>query len=317
MPANVSIRNAAERTGLSAHVIRAWEKRYRLLDPARSEGGHRMYSEADIQRLSLIARVVRTGRSIGSVAHLAEADLWPLLARTRLYEKSSEGTPTPADAARTFREALMKALIELDTRGLDHVFERAQVALGWQALLQLVIAPTAADIGERWREGALTAAHEHVFITTVKVFLGNITRQYPTTRFSPKIVVGTPAGQIHELGAILAAAAAANIGWQVTYLGPSLQAEEIVGATLLLQAKALCLSIVYPPDDPDLPEQLTQIRRLLPENVHLLVGGRAAEAYEPTLTAIGARIGHTLDGLCADLDAIRRGSIRAMAQPTP
>ena len=73
---------------------------------------------------------------------------------------------------------------------------------------------------------------------------------------APVLVVATPSGQLHELGALLVGAAAANLGWHVTYLGASLPAAEIAGAALQNRARAVALSLVYPEDDPTLEDEL-------------------------------------------------------------
>ena len=116
----------------------------------------------------------------------------------------------------------------------------------------------------------------------------------------------TPAGQLHELGAILAAATATIHGWKVTYLGPSLPAEEIAGAALQNKARAVALSLVYPEDDPNLSAELRRLRRLLPAEVALLVGGRAAHSFAPVIEELGATLLVDLPGLGAALDRLRK-----------
>ena len=100
--------------------------------------------------------------------------------------------------------------------------------------------------------------------------------------------MATPSGQLHELGAVMAAAAATNVGWMVTYLGTGLPPAEIAGAALQNGAKAIALSIVYPEDDPNLTTELQSLRKYLPHEVKILVGGRAAEGYKEVLNQIGA-----------------------------
>jgi methylmalonyl-CoA mutase cobalamin-binding subunit len=89
-------------------------------------------------------------------------------------------------------------------------------------------------------------------------------------------VVASPAGQLHELGAVMAASAATNAGWSVTYLGPNLPAAEIAGAVRQREARAVALSLVYPADCDWLLDELRRLRCALPTGVTLLVGGRAA-----------------------------------------
>jgi methylmalonyl-CoA mutase cobalamin-binding subunit len=120
------------------------------------------------------------------------------------------------------------------------------------------------------------------------------------------IVVATPTGQIHELGALLVGAAAANLGWHVTYLGASLPAAEIAGVARQNRARAVALSLVYPEDDPRLEGELTRLRESLPPEVMLLVGGRAMPAYREVLKKIGATQVTDLSQLCSTLDELRK-----------
>jgi methylmalonyl-CoA mutase cobalamin-binding subunit len=109
---------------------------------------------------------------------------------------------------------------------------------------------------------------------------------------APALLTTTPAGQLHELGALLAGALAATQGWRVIHAGASLPAAEIASAARLNAVVAVALSIVHPATDDALNEELFRLRRLLPAQIDLVVGGRAASAYQETLTRIDAtRIG--------------------------
>ena len=247
-PASFSIQAAAERTGLSPHVIRAWERRYRAITPERSAGKHRLYSETEIERLALLHRAVRSGHSIGKIASLS-TDKLSALATNR----SDWPMRGPNDSAALFRSDALVATKRFDGPALEAAFKRALLSLGQQGLVRQTIAPLAEEIGEQWRTGELSAAHEHFFTASVKVFLGNLTKQFAMPLNAPRVIVATPAGQLHELGAVMAASTAANLGWRSIYLGPSLPAHEIAGAALSNEAAAVALSIVYPEDDHNLP----------------------------------------------------------------
>ena len=252
MASSFSIQAVAERTGLTPHVIRAWERRYRAIEPERSAGKQRLYSEAEIERLAMLSRAVRSGHSIGKIATLpdrgiARDDREPARRRARREEPRPATIPLRPFAPRRSPPPRASTAPRSRTRCAARC-----VALGNQGLLRLAIGPLAQEIGERWRTGELTAAHEHFFTASVKVFLGDLTRQFATPLNAPRIIVSTPTGQLHELGAVMAAATAANLGWRAIYLGPSLPAHEIAGAALRNEAAAVALSIVYPEDDPNL-----------------------------------------------------------------
>lgn len=309
MTGSFSIQTAAGRTGLTPHVIRAWERRYGAIKPQRSAGKHRLYSEAEIERLAMLDRAVRNGHSIGRIARL------PMNKLRALVPHRSEHPPSAKLAGHDqvvapFRESALAATTRFDGPALEDTLRRALLNLGNQGLLRLAVAPLAQEIGERWRAGELTAAHEHFFTASVKVFLGERTRQFATSLSAPRIIVATPIGQLHELGAVMAAATAANLGWHPIYLGPSLPAHEIAGAALRNQAAAVALSIVYPEDDPQLACELTELAGLLPASTRLFAGGRAARGYFETLVRIGALYAGSMEAFGDQLDALRRARRR-------
>jgi MerR family transcriptional regulator, light-induced transcriptional regulator len=301
--ANNPIRIVSRRTGLSAHVIRVWEKRYGAVQPVRTETNRRLYTEEQIERLSLLRDITRAGHSIGQVAKLPTAELQQLAAASCAPLHPATGEPS---GSAPFLEQSLAAIQALDDRDLEGVFQRAETALGALGLLQKVISPLAQTIGERWRAGSLTAAHEHFASAVIRTYLGHAAKPFGLAESAPGLVVATPAGQLHEIGALLVGAAAANFGWRVTYLGASLPAAEIAGAARQRRARVVALSLVYPEDDARLAGELTLLRELLPSAVALVVGGRALPAYRATLEKIGAVAVETLGQLGQALDDLRK-----------
>lgn len=305
MAASFPIQTVAERTGLTPHVIRAWERRYRAIEPERSAGKHRLYSEAEIERIGMLQRAVRSGHSIGKIAKLTTDELRALIAQQPAVSRSASFHGAD-DPAATLRDESLTAIGRFEGAGLQEALGRSLIQFGHMGLLRLIIAPLAEEVGERWRSGALTAAHEHFFTASVKVFLGDLTRQFAIPVSAPCIIVTTPAGQLHELGAIMAAATAANLGWRPIYLGPNLPAHEIAGAAMRNEAAAIALSIVYPADDPDLAGQLADLARLIPASTRILAGGRSARGYFEALIRIGALCADSIEEFGSQLDSLRR-----------
>ena len=118
-------------------------------------------------------------------------------------------------------------------------------------------------------------------------------------------MVATPTGQLHELGAVLVSSTARCLGWDVTYLGASLPAAEIARAAVRSGSLVVGLSIVYPGDDPQLPDELRRLRGLLPPETSLLIGGRAACSYEAVIGEIGATNVTDLGGVKTELEKLR------------
>jgi len=215
---------------------------------------------------------------------------------------------TKAAGAPPLLEECIAAVKSLDSRALEEALKRGEIALGAQGLLQRVVAPLAQSIGDLWRDGTITAAHEHFASAVIRIFLGHAAKPFAGVESAPVLVVATPSGQLHELGALLVGAAAANMGWHVTYLGASLPAAEIAGAALQNRARAVALSLVYPEDDPRLEGELVRLRELLPPETVLLTGGRAMPAYRDALEKIGALQIKDFAHLSSILDDLRKPS---------
>ncbi len=302
-----AIQAVVQRTGLSAHVIRIWEKRYGAVAPERTGTNRRLYSDEQIERLSFLRQLTQAGQSIGVIATQPLERLRQIAADTLGVALPTSARPAgPAlDPAAVLLEAGIAAVRELDAPALAAALRQAELQLGGQGMLQRFAAPLAQALGELWRAGTITAAHEHFATAVLRVHLARSVGDFATRADAPVLVAATPVGQLHELGALLAAAAAANLGWNVVYLGASLPAAEIAGAAVQRKARAVALSLVYPHDDPALVPALELLRELLPASTALLVGGRAVPALQSVLERLGARQVRDLDGLGALLDGLR------------
>ncbi|HNQ87812.1 MAG TPA: MerR family transcriptional regulator [Verrucomicrobiota bacterium] len=304
--AHYPIHLAARLTGLSTHVLRIWEQRYRAVEPKRTPTNHRLYSQGDLDRLSLLRDVTRAGHSISQMARLSNEGLRALTASARGSKLEAPRWAAAASEADGLLEECVAAVQALDGRALEGVLERAATSLGAQGVLQRLAGPLAQAVGDLWREGRISAAHEHCATGHLRAFLAGLARPFGGREGAPVLVVATPAGQLHELGALLAGAMAANLGWQVTNLGASLPAAEIAGAARQKRARAVALSLVYPEDDASLPGELHMLREALPAETALLVGGRAMPAYRDVLGRVGAILAEDLVQLGLALDRLRQ-----------
>ena len=306
------------RTGLSADLLRAWERRYQVVMPSRSGSGRRLYSDADIERLGLLYRGTLAGRGIGQLAQLNTSELDALVRRDAKAERLGNGaaqTPQPlvqpadrlADRLADYLDECFRAIERLDAVALEGSLRRAVVALPAEALLDGLVVPLLERMGTRWREGTLRPVHGHLASAVLRRVLDRIIETAASLTATPNLVVTTPAGQSHEFGAMLAAATAAAEGWRVTYLGASLPAEDIAAAAAQTQARATALSIVYPTGDRAVRHELRRLRTLLPEDVTIFVGGAACTGYRLVLKEIGATPVDDLAAFRSQLRVIREG----------
>jgi MerR family transcriptional regulator, light-induced transcriptional regulator len=301
------IQVVVRRTGLSPDVIRVWERRYGAVRPARTEANRRMYSEEEVERLQLIARATRAGRHVGQVAALDTAPLRALVERDEQAQRPARPTASLVGAGspqRLLAEAL-SAVRALDAAALERVLEQGAVALPRSALLEGLIGPLLHRIGDLWRDGELRVVHEHLASAILRKTLAQLAGRSARPGQGPTLVAGTPAGQLHEFGALMAALEGEAAGFEVAYLGPDLPVEEIAAGCAALRARVVALSLVYPADDARLAADLGRLRRLLGPEPALLAGGAAAPAYAEALAGAGAEVMPSLSALRARLHALR------------
>jgi DNA-binding transcriptional MerR regulator/methylmalonyl-CoA mutase cobalamin-binding subunit len=282
------MRVVAQRTGLTPDLLRAWEKRYGAVSPVRSTGGQRHYTDADVDRLRLLVRALKGGRQIGQVARLSEREL---LAIVEADERQAELNRAPSGdgpAVEGFLSSALMAVERFDAYALEQTLRGAALRLPADEVLDQVISPLLFTIGSLWHQGLLLPANEHLASATIRKVLTWMGEASAPPMGAPVLVIGTPAGQIHELGAMLAATSAGGHGWRVVYLGPNLPAEELARAAQIARADAIALSVIYPLDDPTVADELRRLRRLLPPKVSLVVGGGGAPSYTGVLREIGA-----------------------------
>lgn len=312
----------SRRTGLSIHVLRAWERRYGVVKPARTPGRQRLYTDADVTRLRLLRQATQSGRTIGQVARLSTPELLALIGEDAgagnggngADEEDDEGSDAEPDEAGAVVAACLGAGEALDDAGLHAHLTRAAIRMRADEFTERVAAPLLERAGERWHGGRWQPAQEHVVSVGVRRVLQWLLSKIDVAAEAPTLVATTVAGEHHELGAMLASVVAADEGWRVVYLGPNLPARDIAAVAEARKAQAVALSIVYAGDAVAARRELGELRAGLPPGTELLVGGRAvANGLGAIVKASGATAVTDLPGLRTTLRALRGRAAGARA----
>jgi DNA-binding transcriptional MerR regulator/methylmalonyl-CoA mutase cobalamin-binding subunit len=292
VPIYYPVQVVVRQTGLTPHVLRAWEKRYGAVRPTRSESGRRLYSDLDLRRLKLLSRITKQGHPIGNVATLPDEALENLAKQTTISrdERPRGGKGSSNRERRAIVRDCLAAIERFDSDGLNRILKRAVLEAGYTAVVRQVIAPLAQRLGELWSEGILQTSHEHFASGVIRAFLLDPARQYSGTPPNTTLVASTLQGQLHELGVVMAAALAAERGWRVIYLGPSLPALEIASVAMKSEARVVVLSMVYPEAEPQIENELRELRNSLSEETPILIGGSGAESYRAVIDELRVQL---------------------------
>jgi DNA-binding transcriptional MerR regulator len=268
------IRVVSRRTGLSPARLRAWEKRFGVVAPYRTEGRQRLYTDDDVHRLGLLKRVVEEGRSIRQVVALSVEELQQLEQEDQTGRRGLLAPELPNAASVVgILEKARTAVEEMDDVRLERILTQGAIAVPFSVLTDEILVPLFPGIGSSWSRGQLGPAQEHLAAVAIRRFLEWLHRVIEVEGGAPVLAVGTPTPERQELGALLAVVSAAAEGWKAVYLGPDLPASEIAFAATRLNVEAVALSLVSPALTVDFLREITALREALPLSVRLVVGG--------------------------------------------
>jgi DNA-binding transcriptional MerR regulator/methylmalonyl-CoA mutase cobalamin-binding subunit len=204
------IGEVSRRTGVAVPTLRAWERRYGLLAPARTDGGHRLYSEADVDRVHAMQRLLDEGWSAAAAAREVLREPAPV--------RYLSSVPAGNEAASDLVDRLERAIDGFDAAAADTVLDDALARFEVPRALDEVVLPLLRRVGEGWQDDPRVIAREHFASNTLRPRLQRLLRT--TSRPGARnLVAAAPEGEEHDLGLLCSAVVAADAGWRVHYLG--------------------------------------------------------------------------------------------------
>jgi DNA-binding transcriptional MerR regulator/methylmalonyl-CoA mutase cobalamin-binding subunit len=295
------IRVAALRAGVSVATLRAWERRYRAVAPARTAGEQRLYSDDDVERIALLRALTSHGHSISGIAD-ATMDELRRLAEADGVEVEAGGSAPPASRASARERAgvgardriltsCMRAVAEQDGDALQQLLLREAIRATPFDFIETVAAPLSHRIGDEWAAGRLSEAQERVASTAIRNVLGFLLRALGSPapeRPRHRVLVTTLSGERHENGVLMAGVAAALAGCEVIYAGADLPVSAIAAAARRSRAGIVALSMVDATSPRVAQRELAALRSALPPSVRVVVGGAAAALIDAAVTDVGA-----------------------------
>ncbi len=274
------IKRVAHLTGINPATLRAWERRYNLIAPGRTESGYRVYSDEDVAMLGRIKKLTDDGLTIGEA-----------IARVRRVS-----VPLPPNAAAPdlaeVRRQLRDALLHFDRQGALAAYERL-AHLPPERRSEEALLPLMREIGDLWQDGVAVVAQEHFASGFVREKLAQMMADVDTgIAPGPEAVCAGLPGDPHELGLMACALRLATSGWRVVYLGVNVPLDDIRRVVGERKPALLCTSIVMRTPAAAVQHAAEQLRAMAPRETGVVMGG----AGIPTETepVRGVRFAHTI-----------------------
>lgn len=246
----------SRRLGVSEHVLRAWERRYGLPEPVRSEGGFRLYSSADVARIRRMQAHIADGLS---TAQAAQA--------TRAEQPSTSPAATSAGASVTgpvaAAEALALALDVFDEPAAQAALDRLLSDYTVETVLREVLLPYLRRLGERWASGEVSVAHEHFASNLLRGRLTSLARGWGSGN-GPTAVLACAPGERHDLPLLMLGIALNRLGWRIVYLGGDTPVEVLSHVAVQGRPDLVVLALTNPQRLRGHMEQLTLLADALP-----------------------------------------------------
>lgn len=265
-----TIKAVAQATGLTVETLRAWERRYEVVQPSRDGSGRRTYSATDVARLRLLRSATELGHTISRLAQLSEEDLAKLVADSGGHARSAVAR------GQTYVDRALDAALHSDPSGVEEVLTSALALLPPNEVVNSVLVPLVREIGERWHQGQVSIAQEHMVTDIVKRLIISVSRGYLRSDQGPCLVLATLSGERHELGILMCSWLAATRRFRTHYLGVDCPAEEIARFALEVEARAVLISLVMPENEVPALDQLAKLASALDGRCEVWVGGIAA-----------------------------------------
>jgi MerR family transcriptional regulator, light-induced transcriptional regulator len=233
MAGHVRIGELSRRTGVSPELLRAWEQRYGLLRPTRSDGGFRLYTADDERRIAIMRSHLDRGLSAAEAARLtldeerapAESGRIPMLERTA--------------------GELRAALDALDEGAAQSALDRLLSAFSTETVLREVVLTYLRELGERWERGDASVAQEHFASQILRGRLLGLARGWDRGT-GPRALLACMPGELHDLGLITFGLGLRDRGWRITFLGADVPLDTLADAVAALRPRAVVLSATTP-----------------------------------------------------------------------
>jgi DNA-binding transcriptional MerR regulator len=267
--AYLRIGELSRRTGVSTDLLRAWERRYGVVEPARSPGGFRLYSDEDAERIRAMAAHVAAGVAPAQAAAMVAA---------RHGRRPAAGPRDPLLALRGALESFDAAAAHA---ALDVLLE----AFGVESLIGHVVLPYLRDVGDRWERGEVSVAQEHFASAILKERLLSLARAWGEGA-GPRALLACPPGELHDLGLIAFGLALRARGWQITFIGADAPIAAVAEAADALRPDAVVLAAV---EERRFLDVADEIARLSAGHPVFVAGDGASEGLARTVGATWLR----------------------------
>jgi DNA-binding transcriptional MerR regulator len=239
-----NIKAVCAQTSIRPVTLRAWERRYQLLNPHRTNSNYRLYSERDLAILRWLKSRVDSGLPISTVAtelmEMRRMGVWPeSVPQVKLATSLNPHHPV-APSAQALR--LYKALVAHDEALATETINETYAMYDVATVCLEVVTPCLVRIGDAWQQGQIRIITEHFASNFLRGRLMSLFQAQPTPRATPRIIIGCAPSELHEIGSLMLALLLRREGYRVEFLGQDVHVDDLLEYVRLERPALICLA---------------------------------------------------------------------------
>lgn len=267
-----SIKDLEHLSGIKAHTIRIWEKRYELLDPERTDTNIRYYSDSDVRKILNVSLLIKKGYKISNVASYDENKLQSEVIRIM----KNAGDPNK------YIDQLLFLTINLDSFGFELLLDKIISEYDLRKTMEQIVFPFFERIGILWQAGSIFTAHEHFVSNLIRNRLIREAGKFGTDPSAKSVLFFLREDEWHELGLLYLNYLASLSGLRCVYLGQSLPFDDLSNLLSAGKYDFVCTSFVHAINNPDLELYLSNLSLAFTLG-KVLISGRQLTINKPKL----------------------------------
>ena len=283
----MNIKVVVQITGINENTLRAWERRYKVIEPERGADGRRLYSKKDVEKIALLWKLVKKGYLIGTLANMSNQQLKKMEMEGSEIELSAESSnvlnDTQVEKEQVHLNTIIDSLKKFNLDSIQQSLQRARFELSPQTIISDLILPLLREVGIRVAEGTLSISQEHLLSSLLRDHLGNLYQSlspydYKKKINSEKVLLTTREGDLHEFSILLAAILCRIHGYETYYLGPNMPVKDLAQACQQFKIDILILGLASLPVKNEMitaSDFISELDQLAPKRIQFLSGGAA------------------------------------------
>ncbi|MBK0008063.1 MULTISPECIES: MerR family transcriptional regulator [Priestia] len=213
-----NIKAISNMVGIQPGTLRAWERRYQILNPVRNESGHRLYTEEDLRKLKWLTEKVSGGFTISQAVSLLETES----STVGTFEEEGE-----VDSPQKIRDELLTMLLSFEEGKAQDLINHAFSLYSVEKVVIDILGSLLVTVGDMWEKGQITSAHEHYTTQVLKTRISMIFYSLPSNGLLPKAIAVCGPNETHEVGLLVFTLFLRRKGFEVIYLGSSIEDKDV------------------------------------------------------------------------------------------